>query len=352
MDALINDVAEILSDYENDIGQQISTNSIRQWIVQFDNNDREFLLEELISILHQTYLSKEIVVSKLNDILKKLTTQFKFDNVIEFLKHTKFLKCQDDHKSQSVILNLLNDIIKKEYEIEIKDCGKSGVKYLFYIDDTLASGGTFRKNILELSDEYKKSIADSNITLISIFFILHIWGYRNTTYALSQTLKITNFANKIKTYHFHLIDNDPRINFYNTSPKLNHVYPIDSNDQLVHDYLKSLDNLDILANYNMKNSEFAFRDQNLPKTEEFYSTPDNRNRYEKIILDKSIEIVNNIEQIKAKGLRPLGFTHPSYKILGTGSHAFTWRNISNTCPLVFWWENHGWFPLFPVANRG
>jgi hypothetical protein len=70
------------------------------------------------------------------------------------------------------------------------------------------------------------------------------------------------------------------------------------------------------------------------------------------LLKKGIEIINSINNISAEGLRPLGMTNPSYKTLGTGTHFFTWRNISNTCPLVFWWETNGWHPLFPVKNRG
>ena len=53
-------------------------------------------------------------------------------------------------------------------------------------------------------------------------------------------------------------------------------------------------------------------------------------------------------------LRPLGLINPQYKIFGLGTHYFTWRNIPNNAPLVYWWEvpGHKWKPLFPVANRG
>lgn len=116
------------------------------------------------------------------------------------------------------------------------------------------------------------------------------------------------------------------------------------------EYLNQLE--DKLQYTSMYNSEFAFRKPELPSTENYYSSSENRNRYESIILNKGIELFNQIENLGSHAIRPLGMTLPSNKTLGTGSHAFTWRNISNTCPLVFWWETNGWYPLFPVKNRG
>ncbi|WP_289114997.1 hypothetical protein [uncultured Psychrobacter sp.] len=102
----------------------------------------------------------------------------------------------------------------------------------------------------------------------------------------------------------------------------------------------------------MRNEKIAFRPSNLPVKEEFYSSSQARDRYENILLKKGIELIYNIENITVESIRPLGMTNPSNKTLGTGSHFFTWRNISNTCPIVFWWETNGWYPLFPVKNRG
>ncbi len=95
----------------------------------------------------------------------------------------------------------------------------------------------------------------------------------------------------------------------------------------------------------------AFRPLGKPTKELFFSSPENRNRFESILLDKGVDILNQIDKIYYQH-RPLGDGLPSYKTLGTGTLYFTWRNISNTCPLVFWWVGHGWKGLFPVRNRG
>ena len=98
--------------------------------------------------------------------------------------------------------------------------------------------------------------------------------------------------------------------------------------------------------YEMKNAHLAFRNPEYPKEEKFFSSEENRIRYENILLKKGIDIINDTDNLNVN-TRPLGLTPPSHKTLGTGSHFFSWRNISNTSPLVFWWETNGWVPLFP-----
>lgn len=170
---------------------------------------------------------------------------------------------------------------------------------------------------------------------------------KNVSFALDQNIGF-NLSNRLKFYRVSSIDNYPHINFYNPNPKFNHVYP--KENDIGKEFLNFIENA-FDRGYGMTNEKLAFRNPDYPKVEEFYSSPENRDRYENILLQKGIEIINSIENLKVQSIRPLGMTPPSYKTLGTGSHFFTWRNISNTCPLVFWWGNN-WYPLFPVKNRG
>ena len=128
--------------------------------------------------------------------------------------------------------------------------------------------------------------------------------------------------------------------------KLNIAIPISNQPEVVKSYLLKLE-----AD---KKEEFAYRKESEPITETFFSSPENRIKYENIILKKGIEIINMIGGEPKKNLRPLGVIHPAYKTYGLGTHFFTWRNIPNNSPLVFWWEvqGHNWLPLFSVGNRG
>jgi len=64
MDELIGEIHNIIKDYRReDLGflyrQEITHNHIKSWINQFDEEDREFFLSELLHILPKSYLSIE-----------------------------------------------------------------------------------------------------------------------------------------------------------------------------------------------------------------------------------------------------------------------------------------------------
>lgn len=355
MGKLINDIYQIIKDYRReDLGflyrTEMSTEHIETWINQFDEDDREFLLSELLHILPKSYLSKEETLKMIGEEFEVYKKDFKYDSVQDFLKETKFLRCQPAHKSQNILLSFTDDILQNLYGISIDDCGTSQIKNFIYVDDLLASGNTFKDNILQVIEEFgKEDFKESGIRIISSFFILHSWGAKNVTYSIDLNLGY-KLGDRLKLYRFSTIDNNPYIhNYWNPSPEFNHVYPKECENGLA--FLEFIEEA-FDRNYEMTNEKFAFRNPDFPKTEEFYSTPQARDRYESILLNKGIEIINSIEDLKAKSLTPLGMTPPGWKTLGTGSHFFTWRNISNTCPIVFWWGANGWYPLFPVKNRG
>ena len=172
-------------------------------------------------------------------------------------------------------------------------------------------------------------------------------GFNNSKFSLEQRFPST-IGNRIHPIYINEIENNPRIHYSNPSPKFNHAYVKDENNPRVHEYLN---NLATTRTYPMTNRAFAFRPNNLPVTETFFTSSEARDRYEKIILNKGLDIIDRIGSCSAP-TRPLGFTPPSHQILGLGSHVFTWRNTSNTCPIVYWWESNGWHPLLPVQNRG
>jgi len=353
MDELINNILGIIKDYRReDLGfmyrQEITHEHIKSWINQFDEGDREFLLSELLHILPKSYLSKDNTLDIIGKEFEVYRKNFGYDTIADFLNETKFLKCQPAHKSQNVLLDLTNDILNTNYGISLDDCGKGNIRNWMYIDDVLASGKTFKEDILEEIENFgKDKFKESGIRIISTFYILHSWGAKNVTFSLEQQLK---YKVDLHLYRVSEIDNNPYIHtYYHPLPKFNHVYPKECAEG--QEFLVFIEDA-FERNYDMTNEKFAFRNPDYPKNEEFYSSPENRDRYESIVLSKGVEIINRIENLQARSLRPLGMTPPGWKTLGTGSHFFTWRNISNTCPLIFWWGANDWQPLFPVKNRG
>lgn len=90
-----------------------------------------------------------------------------------------------------------------------------------------------------------------------------------------------------------------------------------------------------------------YRNPERPTNEQFFTSKENRDRFEKIILKKSIEIYNRSEKLLSEPRpKPLGYGLYTDISLGFGALIFTWRNVPFNVPLVFWYSGHGWLPLF------
>ncbi|MBN1185368.1 MAG: hypothetical protein JXB49_23995 [Bacteroidales bacterium] len=346
MKEFVAKILEVISDYRNDSGINIDERHILNWVGQFAKEDRAFILNEILHIMPQSYLSKQNAIELLDDSFEYLSKHYQYKNVLDFLSHSTVLDCQPQGKSQKALLAFFDSISKKKYNKGINEYGDKGVKHWIYFDDVIASGGTFFNNITLLIEEYGiEKYLKEGLNILAVFFFQHSWGLANIKYRFLQKFG-RQFVDTIDFYHSkgRVIDNNPRINYYNPSPKLNNVFPLKIGDVRRYDeYLESLS-----GTYQ---SQFAYRLENTPATEEFYTSKENRIRYETILLNKGLDILDNC-MTNSPPVRPLGLTPPGYKTLGTGSHAFTWRNVSNTCPLVFWWEKNNWIPLFSVQNRG
>lgn len=354
MEEKISNIAEIIGDYRVEdhslfYRTKLDNNYIHKWLNQFDESDREFLVDELLHLLPNSYLTKKITLEIISSEFDTISKDYGYEDINLFFDETKFIDCQSAGKSQKIFLSLIDGVLKEKYGRSISNCGISNIKNWFYSDDVLASGGTFRQEILSEIEKYgADEFIKSEIKIIGSFVILHDWASNNVKFGIDQKLK-TNLKDRIKLYRVAQIENCPIITYYNSNPKFNHIYPLKSDEgiQVLNFVQDNIDN-----GYDFRNEKYAFRDKKYPREEKFFSSPANRIRYENILLNKGFEIMKSIGTITAKGLRPLGMTNPTNKTLGTGTHFFTWRNIPNTCPLVFWWGSNDWLPLFPVKLRG
>lgn len=64
MEKLISEIYSIIKDYREE-DRVMSENRIRQWVNQFDEGDRVFLLEEMKNILSKRYISKDSAIDLL-----------------------------------------------------------------------------------------------------------------------------------------------------------------------------------------------------------------------------------------------------------------------------------------------
>jgi len=346
MKELARRICVILHDYHNYNGFNFTPEHVINWASQFEKDDQQFILNEFYHLLNQgIYIDEQKTRRLLLSNLIELAKLFKFRRMSDFLNNANFVQLQPAGKSQWFILNLLDNVLRENYPICLKECGASSGKYTVYLDDILATGGTVYADAekwLSIKDEtgksnFQKVIAKEAIFIVSVF-AKHIWGSSNVRIRLNN-----KFGNPdLILFHSNYdIENHPTYQ----NQKMNFAYPVDSGIKEVKEYFTNLQ-----AIYN---GEYAYRKNKIPQEEVFFSSPQNRIRFENIILIKGIKQLRKVVKLQVNQ-RPLGVTNPTKKPFGTGTLFFSWRNISNTSPIVFWWKTSGsdWYPLFPLVNRG
>ncbi len=339
MEPRIAKILNVIRDYRNDDDIYLTDNDIAEWADQF-GNDRDFVLDEFGHIISQIYLSKKETIEYLETVLEALRRLYKYATVDDMLRETAFLNMQPAGKSQDVLLKMLNGIVVKHTGHELNDYDCYTKSHYVYVDDVLATGGTIGKDLrlwLE-KDTNADDVRNNKKTILVVLVCSHTFGESITRYMITQRFNLK--MEQIPIGSFYKIENHLKFDLNNQ--KLNIAIPLPTQSQRVHEYLN---NLPETAN---KYHDYTFRPPGFPKKEVFFTSPDNRDRYERIILEKGLDIIDNT-QTPGLNLRPLGMVNPKYHTLGLGTHFFTWRNVPNNAPLVYWWSvsGHNWKPLFP-----
>lgn len=347
MKEIADSIVETIKDYRNDDGIFLDADHVMRWANQFGEN-AEFMLNEINHILPQVYISKTMAKEFIDGHLQALQRRFGYSNITDLLMNTEFLNMQEEYKSQPAILSILESLLNEKYgESYLKYESYPKIKFV-YFDDILASGSTIGKHLVKWLDSENDNGAKNIVNILNgsyqlavNLFCCHTWGHAFQNFRLKKT-----FDDKIekKISWFWNLEIQNHAKWHNQS--LNIAFPTEQQPSNVKSYLANLSA--------EKYEDYAYRKEGTPVDEGFFTSPENRIVYENILLQKGLSIIDMIKGEVRPNLRPLGLINPSYKTFGLGTHFFTWRNIPNNSPLVFWWEvqGHDWQPLFPVANRG
>ncbi len=359
MEQLITSIYQTLEDYRADENRplvRMTTDRIRNWINQFDNELRIPILTELDNIFKKRYCSKSKVKDFLDQVIQVLTKDFAFKSATEFLKNSDFLNLQPEGKSQRIMLSLLDELIQEKYELSLADCGTTSKKYSIYIDDILCTGLTLISDIKEWSEQIYvgnktngQAVADNSTTLVFAYVFIHEKNYRKKVAEMRH--KISNdVSSKHKMYRLIEIENG-----VTHSSKIDLILPLEEGQtDRVKEYQAEITNrVDQRANekgWKTGPNEF-YRPVNLPTNEDFFTSVQNRKIVENAFLQKGIQILDNANS-QIPNMRALGYSLPSLKDFGFGALCFTWRNVPNNAPLVFWYSGGGFTPLFKVTRGG
>lgn len=355
MEEKINQLYEIIKDYREDEGL-MSLEIIENWITQFEEVDREFFLDETIHLMKQRYISKEKAITFLKQRIVFLTEENGYDNPQDFLKDLVFIDHQPNGKSQKVLLEIFFDLSEEEYNFDLRNNNNPDAKIHIYMDDILCTGDTLFKGLTGAGNQalggYLYTKDKSGKTNLDIFdekkAKLHLIYFCIHDKNIHKVFKrIEHKTGRSLTFVYSyivslLIDNNTK-----EGSSMNLVVPsFGIKDELVEECERQIKSKLSESEF-YKEEEFFYRDDENPAEEKFYSSKENRFRYERILIKKCIEIYNTSDGLlNNRRPRPLGYGLNLDNSLGFGALIFTWRNVAFNTPLIFWYQRNGWQPLF------
>lgn len=357
MENLITEVFGLIKDYRSDernLSVIIKEDAIRRWVCQFEEEDRVFLLNELVHIFSKRYISKDRAKLFLRNLIEKLCNQNNYSSIQDFLSHTVFLDLQPKGKSQKVLLRILKEIIEKEYNFDFELCGSQSKNHNIYIDDILATGNTLYQDIKHwVEQEFSTGLTNLDALKtdkIKLYFAFLFTHKKNVLKKEREFgLKIDKDFNKF----YRILKGTEIDNSITPESNLDFILPIENGQaEFVKEYqleiTQFVDKNNIEKNYQRFVSDSFYRDENMPKIETLFSSHGNRIRFENLMLKAGIQILKGSKTLK-KNIRALGYSLPSQKDFGFGTLCFTWRNIPNNVPLTFWYSDNN-HPLFIVKK--
>ena len=326
MKKLTKELAEIFKDYRKNENLNPTSENVKNWVEQFSKKNQKTILEEMIHVCNQRYLTEAEVDNFLKGLItnKELTN----DNPKEFWKNVSLLQIQTDGNSQNVMVEKMKTLIYKEIGIYV-DINNNSKRHFIYIDDFLFSGSRVRH---DLSTWFKKAPKKSKLDIIYVGY------YKSGHYFTSKKWMKDNNINNMKITFWRLLELENNSNCQNYSHTLS---PIE----------KTLDYPEVKEYLKMQ-PKYKLRDISQSKgyycEESIFSSETNRQILEEEFTLAGLKINSTFNEEKTKKYwKPLGIS--SFEGLGFGALLFTYRNCPNNTPLALWWGdwdgNRVWYPL-------
>ena len=313
-------IANTISDYRQGDIPAPNADHVTEWVAQFDRSVRKPILAELDHILDETYVSKESFEEFLSSVLraKKLVG----DDPATFWPNVNFLNIQSVGQSQSEILRLFGELLKREFDLDLDECGHDSERFV-YLDDATFTGNRVRNDLMRWIEQDAPASAKVEI----VVFAFHTLGQYYASKGLQSAAAKAN--KKVDTDWWRVLTIEDRLTYINSSDVLRPTELPD--DPPTQTYAESL-------KYKPR-----FRKPESVGTNKFFSSEDGRHVLEQELLKAGVTIRSRCPYLN-EYQRPLG--NMVLETLGFGSLLVTYRNCPNNCPLAFW-AGDPWYPLFP-----
>lgn len=347
----LQSIANMIQDYQylpdyvytsvNEIGdKQVNLDCLKKhiskWVGQFDETDRDFVLDIVNKILSKYYVSKMTYKKWFDSHIYSKHNQ----SILNSCNKHYFLKIQSkSNNSQLLIIEELNKgflaSVNKKFEVwSINDEQKANLKdaVFHYLDDISFSGDRIIQDIRKFANMY----SFCNITVFIYVFIVHSYGCKHIKDELGRIEEATSGLTLKFSEKF------PRRRINNSAVVAEHskkseVFLLEKNVVTIPE------NPIYIPRYYREGFEQS----------DIFKDSEERNRIEKIFTEKGFDIIKSCDNPKEQ-MKPLGYSW--FNGFGFGGVSFSYRNCANNTPLVFWWGNYEqntgkkaldyWYPLF------
>lgn len=332
-------IADKIKNYQKHLNYwEFDDKHVDIWIKQFPEEEREIVLTETDSLLSHNYISK----SKIKDFFEKIwdTKEIMGEAPIMSLSQIQFLDIQIKGHSQKRLINLLEEYYLKTKGVKINRCNNTNVKKYIYLDDCMYTGLTLIKDICNWID----NMNPNSYTQLDVILLGKYNG--NVDYVNGCLIKKCNVKGiTVKIYSMYEYNNN-----FHYVPPYDVLWPqYMDDDEYVNAYVQYMEEQKKITG----KGGLGFRSTYLGKESDLFTSSYNRVVLEKALLKKGAYICS-LPQNRNERMKPMGYSHGIS--LGFGAFFATCFNISNNCPLAFWWgdlwslssETLGkWYPLLP-----
>lgn len=338
------DIVGVIEDYRykdrrnNVLKIKINKNHVEKWVSQFDDH-HEIILEETLSLLKSFYFSKEDIGKYLNGTFsnKKIWGE----DIEKNISNTVFLDFQEKGESQHRLYKKAQKEIFSLYNLDIeKNRCDYGMNSYLYLDDCMFSGVTLTRDLSRLIDEVPHG-SKIDIVFIIVHSFADWWVKKN----LEEKIKEKNI--ELNIWRYKTINNSGGKN-----KKYDCLWPKFYESENVQEYIERMNEE---SENNPKKKVRQFRTDDY--SGEIYISEKNREILEKQLMEAGLRIINFCDNTN-QYMRPMGFDNRIS--FGFGAFFATYLNMSNNCPLAYWWgdatadEYHPfskWYPLLPRKSN-
>lgn len=160
-----------------------------------------------VQYLKQKYLAKDEAIVLFRKYIQNHIERYKYVDIESYLKEVYFLQLQLAGKSQSVIIEMMGEIIRKDYGFNIDDYNDYLKKRFIYFDDVLITGGTLFKDLLGWpSEDWNNKLNEHKISLEIDLIVEHRFGYEMMKFRLTKEVPKFNVSN-INIWYYYEVEN-------------------------------------------------------------------------------------------------------------------------------------------------